>query len=142
MTGCMGYVPGRQAYWDAKVSEMCAKDGGVRIFEHIVVSSSQANVLPKIGGFFGVAPEALAEPAEPAFMRIRRTVLRESNPSVVRYEQEIVRRVDQRVVGLAISYGRGGGDFPSFAHPSSLHCPEYRKIDEGIHQVYKIEDVR
>jgi hypothetical protein len=140
--GCVGYAPGRQTYWDAKVREMCAKDGGVKIFDHIVVSPSQASLLPKVGGLFGVAPEALAKPEEPGFTRIKQTMLREGNPSVIRYEEEIVRRADQRVVGIAISYGRGGGDFPSFAHPSTFHCPEFVKIYEGIHQVYRIEEAK
>lgn len=141
LVGCMGYVPGQQSYWDAKVREMCAKDGGVRIIEQIIVSPSQVKLLPKVGDYFGVALELLAKPEEPAFIRVRETLLRENNPSVVRYEQEIIRRVDGRVVGVAVSYGRGGGDFPSPSHPSSYHCPEYGQIYEGIHKVYRIEGV-
>jgi hypothetical protein len=140
LAGCAGYVPGRQAYWDGQVREMCEKDGGVRIFEQIVVSPSQARLLPRVGDFLGVASEALARPEEPAFIRIRRTRLREHNPSVLRYEQEIVRRADQRVVGVAVSYARGGGDFPVFDHPSTFWCPEPKQIYEGINGVYRIEE--
>ena len=142
LAGCMGWAPGRQAYWDAQVKEMCEKDGGVRIFEQIIVSPSQTKLLPKVGNFFGVASEALAKPEEPAFIRIRRTRLREYNPSVVRYEQEIVRRADQRVVGVAVSYARGGGDFPVFDHPSTFWCPEPMQIYEGINRVYRIEETK
>jgi hypothetical protein len=141
LAGCMGWAPGRQAYWDAQVKEMCAKDGGVKIFEQIVVTPSQTNVLPRIGDLFGVASEALAKPEEPAFIRIRETLLREYNPSVVRYEQEIVRRADQRVVGVAVSYARGGGDLPLGGHPSTFWCPELKQIYEGIHKVYRVEEM-
>jgi hypothetical protein len=139
LSGCAGYVPGRQSYWDEKIREMCEKDGGVRIFEQIVVAPSHTKFLPRVGEFFGVASEALAKPEEPAFTRIHRTRLREGNPSVVRYEQEIVRRGDQRVVGVAVSYARGGGDFPGVDHPSTFWCPEPKQIYQGISRVYRIE---
>lgn len=142
LAGCMGYVPGQQSYWDAQVRAMCGKDGGVRIFEQIVVSPSEASLLPKVGDFFGVVSEALAKSEEPGFTRMKRTVIRESNPSVIRYEEEIVRRFDQRVVGVVVSYGRGGGDFPSPAHPSNYHCPTYKQLYEGIHEVYRIEGAK
>lgn len=41
LTGCAGYVPGRQTYWDAQVREMCAKDGYVRIFEKVSISKKE-----------------------------------------------------------------------------------------------------
>jgi hypothetical protein len=35
LAGCMGYVPGRQAYWDVQVEKMCKNDGGVAILERL-----------------------------------------------------------------------------------------------------------
>ena len=140
LAGCMGYVPGRQAYWDAQVREMCERDGGVQIFEQIVVSAERAATLPKVGGFLGVAPESLAKREDPAFIRYQRIQIRESNPSVVREQQDIIRRSDGQVIGRAISYGRGGGDFPSIAHPSSFSCPDYISLYKGIHEVYRVEE--
>lgn len=142
LSACAGYVPGRQAYWDAQVREMCEKDGGVTIYEQIVVTTAQAEKLPKVAGLFGVAPESLAKPYEPAFIRIHLTLIREGNPSVVREQQDIIRRSDGQVIGRAISYGRGGGDIPSPAHPSGFSCPDYLGIYKGIHQVYRIEETK
>lgn len=142
LAGCTGYVPGQQTYWDEKVKEMCERDGGVRIYEQIVVSPSQAASLPKVGEFLAVMPESLAKPEQPAFIRTRRTQLREGNPSVFRYEQEIIRRSDQHVVGLAVSYTRGGGDVLPLDHPTAFSCPELTRTYEGIHKVYRIEETR
>lgn len=133
------FYEGRKAYWDYQVREMCGKDGGVKIFEHIVVSAEQAAKLPKVGNFLGVASEKLVKPWEPAFTRTRRVVIRDESPTVIRYEVEIVRRLDQRVIGKVISYGRGGGDFPSHAEPSNFHCPEYVKLYQEIHAIYQIK---
>lgn len=143
LAGCMGYVPGRQTYWDAKVKEMCEKDGGVKVLGEIVVSQVQANTLPRVGGFFGVAPEALAKPEDPAFAKVRVTKLHDGEPSVIREEQDIVRRSDQRLVARVIRYGRSGGDFPLVsAHPSTYSCPEYRTIYEGIHRIFRVEEAK
>jgi len=141
-SGCMGYVPGQQSYWDAQVREMCERDGGVTIFEQIVVSPAQAASLPKVGGFFGVAPESLSKMEEPAFIRGQSIRIREGNPSVVREQQEIIRRSDGRVVARIVRYGRGGGDFPSPAHPSSFSCPDYTSIYKNISEVYRVEEQR
>ena len=134
----IGFYEGRKAYWDYRVREMCEKDGGVRISEQIIVSPTQATLIPKVGEFFGVMPEALAKPEEPAFSRIQRSVIHEYNPSVIRHQEELIRRADQRVVGVVVTYGRGGGDFPSPSHPSSYQCPDPKHIYGGIHQIYRV----
>lgn len=136
----IGFYEGRKAYWDAEVREMCAKDGGTQIFEKIIISKAQANALPKVGDFLGVATEALAKPSEPAYLRVRRVAIREGNPSILREEQEIVRKSDYKVIGRTIRYGRGGGDFPAYGHPTTYSCPEYVQIYQQLHDVYRIED--
>lgn len=137
---CTGYVPGAQAYWDGRVKELCERDGGVQVLDHIVVTPSEARVLPRVAGYLAVAAEENAKPQEPAFIRIRRTNLHEREPSVVRYEQEVVRRSDQRVVAIAVSYARGGGDLLPIDHPTTYWCPEPVQIYKGIHEVYRIEE--
>ena len=142
LAACAGWVPGRQSYWDAKVKEMCKKDGGVHVFDQIVITPAQAKSMPRVGGYFGVAPEALARPQDPAFAKIRITKIHSGEPSVIREEQDIVRRSDQRVVARVVRYGRGGGDFPSPAYPSTYSCPGYQSIYEGIHRIFRVEEVR
>lgn len=139
VSGCANDVPGAKAYWDAKVKEMCKKDGGVRIYEQIVVTPSQADALPRLGGFLAVLPESVAKSDEPAYSRSRQVQLRPNNPSIIRYEKEIVRRADQGVVAHAVRYGRGGGDAFVLDHPSTFSCPTETQIYEGISKVYRIE---
>lgn len=45
LTGCIGYVPGHQSYWDAQVREMCGKDGGVKIIETVRLNRQQYSLL-------------------------------------------------------------------------------------------------
>lgn len=37
----IGFYEGRKAYWDSKVREMCAKDGGVQIINKLRVSTEE-----------------------------------------------------------------------------------------------------
>jgi hypothetical protein len=66
----MGWVPGRQSYWDAKVKEMCNKDGGVTIYERVSVPKIdlERGVLP-VGadGQIGISLGALAHPDAPIY---------------------------------------------------------------------------
>jgi hypothetical protein len=142
LSACAGWMPGRQAYWDAQVKQMCKADGGVKIFDQIVVSASEAAALPKVGDFFAVTPETLAKDKHPAFSRLTTKAVRERDPSVIRYEQEIVRKSDLRVVAIAISYARGGGDFPVGDHPSTFWCPDPNEIYEGLHRIYRVQGAR
>ena len=137
----IGGCEARKAYYDWQVREMCEKDGGVKVFEKIIVSPDEQSRLPKIGGYWGVAPEALAKGGEPAFSRTRNVYLREGDLSIVRYEEEIVRRSDGRIVARSISYGRGGGDFLA-PHPSSFSCPDATLRYAGIHTVYQTEEMK
>ena len=98
----VGFYEGRKSYWDWKVKELCAKDGGVRIFERIAISKEQANSMPKVNDFLGLTPEVLAKPSAPAYLVMRSVVLREGDPTVIRHENQIVRRSDRRIVGQAV----------------------------------------
>ena len=134
------FFEGRKTYWDHRVREMCAKDGGVTLHEHVVISRKEAAQLPHIGDFLGVAPEALAKQQEPVFSRITQLVLREGRPTVTRYEQAIIRRSDGRVVATSVTYVRAGGDFPSFAFPSNFFCPEQEQLYADVHRIFHIEE--
>ena len=139
LASCAGYVPGQQAYWDAKVKEMCEKDGGVKIFEKLRVSKADIELLERVDGKIGVHPKELANPNAPAYEELKITDLRGWNPRVSRSEMIVIRRADQAVVARAIIYARSGGDFPSPAHPSSFSCPDFKTIISDLQQLFIVE---
>lgn len=139
LAGVVVFYEGRKAYWDYQVREMCAKDGGVKISEVIVLSPREAKAMPKNGGYIGVGPESLASPQVPVFYRVKEAKYREWNPRVSREEKEIVRRSDGRVIATSVVYGRGGGDVPSFAFPSVFYCPDLGQEMKEIDRIFRIE---
>ena len=122
--GCAGYVPGRQAYWDAQVKEMCEKDGGVTVYERVKLTQNEYRRLGGIGGTVPVPTRSSASPNTPYVADTKIIKIRESNPEVYRRETMIVRVVDGKVLSRQVTYGRIGGDFPSPAHRSSYGCSE------------------
>lgn len=139
LAGCAGYVPGKKAYWDAQVRELCAKDGGVRIFEKLRLSQQDLRLLSYKNGVIGVLDERLADPNAPVYGVSGKEVLRKANPSISRTEGSIVRRRDKKIMASWVVYHRVGGDFPSHAYPSSFECPDLTKIGDELQEVFIIE---
>ena len=135
----LGYVPGRQSYWDAQVREMCEKDGGVQIFEQIAISSEQATALQKVGSHFSIPPRATAKPDAPAYWDELVTIFQDANPRVWRSEQVIRRRGDEKVVARVVRYIRVGGDIPSPAHSSSFSCPDEAGVLAKRENIFSIK---
>lgn len=140
LAGCAGYVPGRQAYWDEQVKEMCARDGGVRIFEKLHIKRSNVRYLGKIDGRIGISIKRLAHPDAPAYSELQVTYLHDANPQVTRNESTIIRRIDGTVVARWVVYARFGGDFPSPSHGSSFSCPDLYEITEDLQRLFVIEE--
>ena len=136
----VGFYESRKAYWDAQVREMCAKDGGVTVLEQISISKEQEEYLPHVDGVVAVTRESLSDPRAPAFSKIVETIVESGNPSVLRYEQVIVRRADKTATARVVIYVRTGGDLPSPAFPSNYYCPPLSKINSEISKVFRIEE--
>jgi hypothetical protein len=139
LTGCAGYVPGRQTYWDAQVKEMCAKDGGVSIFEKIRVTPSEVKLLGHVNGRIAIPVKELANPRSPVYAVNTTSVVREGNPAVWRSEWNIIRRIDGAVLARSVTYNRSGGDIPSPAYESRLTCPAQKTISSDLQRLFIVE---
>lgn len=124
LAACAGWVPGRQSYWDSKVKEMCKKDGGMTIYEHVKLTHRQYRELGGAMGIVSVPLRRTAKPGSPYVADTRYTTIHEANPKVYRRETSIVRTSDSKVLARQIQYMRIGGDFPSPAHESSYSCAD------------------
>lgn len=121
------FFEGRKAYWDYRVREMCAKDGGVKVFETVKLPSEKFNEWGQINFYRPTQGERSLGPEYVFLSDVYH--YRKSNPQVARYHIQVFRRSDGKLLGESISYGRGGGDLPSPSHGSGFHCPkEYGDI--------------
>jgi hypothetical protein len=112
ITGCpvvviAAYLLGAcSADWDAKVKDLCQKDGGVTVYERVRLSKDEArHVTGPAGGF--VVPQKDADDAgRPYVSESKRVVLNDGNPKVFRTETVIVRTSDRKVLSRVVYYAR------------------------------------
>jgi len=119
-----------KAYWDNKVDTLCAKDGGVTIYERVSASRSAYPMIKLTSTNQPIIPfDRYANDEDPFYMTAKTTFLESKWISLARYEQTIIRREDKKTLSRIISYGRSGGDFPTGFHPSHYLC---RKVNDDI----------
>lgn len=127
------FYEGRKAYWDYRVREMCEEDGGIKVYENSAAPERymQNNVAIRIPF------EVHAAETDEYFIRITRIPILKGSLSVGKHVTQIIRARDEKIMAELTAYGRGGGDFPTFAHPSYVSCPTVgNPVDEMIRQVF------
>jgi hypothetical protein len=119
---------------DAQVDELCAKDGGIKVYETVTLPKERFNEW----GQFPVPSERYAKPTDEYYMVEKTTYIQghsngyDGNLVVYQNHYWIYRKKDQKLLGEDISYARLGGDLPLPAHSSSYRCPERNHILEKI----------
>ena len=111
---------GVKYYYDAQVREMCAKGGGVRVYETVRLPAERFDAL----GVARIPIKRDAKPGDEYYYEWREQSFREGNPSIRRDHFLVYRRSDMKLLGEAVSYARLGGDLPGPWHGSSFRCPE------------------
>jgi hypothetical protein len=136
LCACTAYVPGRKSYWDEQVSQMCQKDGGVTVYETVFLNEDEYR---RLGGTSHGLPIPASENDRPSYPYIREqtlTRIREANPEVVRTEEVIKRRADQKVLARSVRYSRRGGDIPTgIAHHTSFTCPADIQLSTHVFKI-------
>jgi len=113
------YGGGRKYYYDWQVEKLCAKDGGVKVYETVRLPAERFD---KYGNVH-IPDKKDAKPEDEYYYVSETKYLREGSPKVIRMHTQIIRRNDGNVIGESVRYGRGGGDLPGPWHPSSFTCP-------------------
>lgn len=110
-----------KAYYDRQVKEMCAKDGGVRVYETVRLPKESFDEF----GDFRIPIKANVRETDPYYYEWRIQRYREGNPAIEQDHFLIFRKADGKLLGEAISYGRSGGDLPGpWEGGTSFRCPE------------------
>ncbi|MDK9705272.1 MAG: hypothetical protein OEL20_19275 [Sulfuritalea sp.] len=110
-----------KARLDQQVKELCAKDGGVKVYETVTLSTDMYDRYARTNWI--LPDKSDAKPTDDYYIEIQRHYYKTGNPEMSRRQYRIIRRSDEKVLGESISYGRGGGDLPGPWHGSSYHCP-------------------
>lgn len=119
LSGLLWLAVGEKWKADRQVRELCAKDGGVRVYETVTLPAERFDEW----GNVGIPERSRAKLTDEYYYESEIHYYREVSPKLLRSRSWVVRRSDRKILGEAISYGRSGGDLPGPWHGSSFHCP-------------------
>lgn len=139
------FYEGRKAYWDYRIMKLCAEDGGTTVYEKAAIPDKYVDkngvikIPPKSNGADGRL-HFQAKDTDPFYYEWINEPITTGRLSVEKHTFNIVRASDQRILGRMIVYSRSGGDFPTYAHPSSISCPDPRERKDPLELVFVKED--
>jgi hypothetical protein len=119
---CLGLAGCEKWRLDQQVKELCAKDGGIRVYETVKVPVDQFDEQGNIR-FYQAARNEDALGPEYLYLRSQE-FYRKGNPQMSRIHLRVVRKADGKTLGQSTYYERGGGDLPGPWSESSYVCPE------------------
>jgi hypothetical protein len=117
--------PIAKAQLDAEVKRLCAIDGGIKVYETVKLPPKTFDRYVSKKGFY-LPTEKEATINDQYIYEATTTFIQSGNPSIRRYYYAVIRRLDRKVMGQLVIYGRVGGDMPGPWHDSSFSCPEFR----------------
>lgn len=130
LVGCERYSLDRQ------MEELCAKDGGVKVYETVTLP---AEMFDQNGDPFpGWRSRPESQRLGDDYRLVEETAyLKQGDPlkgegRLTRYQSRVIRKADGKVLGEGVMYGRSGGDFIIVDHFSSKACGESRGVIRSV----------
>lgn len=115
---------GVKAHYDRQVRELCAKDGGVRVYETVRLPPERFNQWGQLNFRIPVTPYKNLNDIDEYYLKWETTSLKHGNPELERSHFRLFRRSDNKLLGESVTYMRRDGDLPGPWHGSSFACPE------------------
>lgn len=116
-----GCIPTPAQYrLNREVDRLCAKDGGVQVYEQVVLPRDRFDANGKLIPFGSGPNPELLNPKEYEYRPVYK-VLNPGAPTLVMQRFQTVRRSDNKVLGEYVQYVRVGGGFPGEAFPGNAY---------------------
>ena len=139
LAGFLWLAVGETWLADQKVKELCAKDGGVKIYEKVKLPAERFNqwgqiLIPDEKNYTHLNDEYYYEWHNKYYEKNKNPEWvenhRDQSIEITRSHFKLYRKLDKKILGEAISYGRrGGGLSGSWAEPS-FRCPSDADITD------------
>ncbi len=135
VAGTMGFFAwflwiaiGRNMWLDHQVRDMCAKDGGVKVYETVELTPD----LLDWAGRIWIPFREEAKKTDKYYMEMEKYYFLKGNPRVMRSTYRIIRKIDGKILGKSIFYSRGGGGLSGPWHTSRFTCPDPAGESPGL----------
>jgi hypothetical protein len=120
---------------DNLVDELCAKDGGIKVYETVALPKERFNRWGK----FEVRDEKHVKPGDEYYSTWKITNIEGSHESsdismlaVYKSHFSIYKVQDKKILAEMVSYVRTGGDAIGPWHPSSYRCPQLSTFEDKV----------
>jgi len=122
ISGCEKYA------LDRRMEGLCRKDGGVTVYERVVLPANRFDSDGRIISIHKNPPDFEGVYGSEFRLLWSMTVIKDGNPvlgqgRLIRSEHKLVRVFDGKILAISVAYGRSGGDLVPFPHFSSKVCP-------------------
>ena len=123
---------GRNMWLDHQVRGMCAKDGGINVYEIVTVPPERFDKYGQVRVPF----KEFAKPEDEYFYEGKNLYLVKGNPEIWRSNYRMIRRHDSKVMGEVASYHRRGGGLLGPWADSSFGCPKDASTNDLAKQIF------
>jgi hypothetical protein len=111
-----------KARLDEQVRELCAKDGGIKVYEMVKLPPDKFN---KYGQINFYRPNEYENALGNDYIWKSQVVyIKNGNPVLGRFFDQVIRRSDSKILGESVAYFRIGGDMHGPWNESSFSCPD------------------
>jgi len=136
LLGLLWLAAGEKWLADRQVRELCAKDGGVKVYEAVPLPPDRFDKY----GQLRIPDKRNAKSDDEYYTEWITQKIKEGNPSIRRDHFLVFRKSDQKLLGEAVSYARLGGDMPGPWHGSSFRCPVRADVTDVKKQIFTMEN--
>ncbi|MHB1619266.1 MAG: hypothetical protein ACYCTY_04675 [Sulfuricella sp.] len=134
--GLLWLALGKTLWLDHQVRELCAKDGGVKVYETVKLPPEKFNQWGQ-PNFYRPDQGENALGAEYVFKQ-ETYYYKQGNPDLFRLYTQVFRHLDGKLLGESVFYKRGGGGLPGPWHGTSFMCPELSVKADVLRQIFVI----
>ena len=120
----------RKANADAMVNELCARDGGIKVYETVKLPARRFDQYGVVRVPFELKPDGDFYLKSENKWVVPYT--NEGNISIARENYKLYRVTDGKLLGEVVTYVRRGGDPPSPAQPTYYRCPNDIGIEKKV----------
>lgn len=113
---------------DLKVTELCQKDGGIEVFEQVILSKEAYEKNEGRRGSIAIFPESNTKDKHDYFFSVYNEIIGKSDPQIKMRLSTTYRKIDMKIMQVRKNYYRRGGDAPTFSHLSSFSCLDVQNV--------------
>lgn len=134
--GLLWLATGEKWWLDYQVRELCAKDGGIKVYETVRLPPE----LVDKSGVIRIPDKTQAKLSDEYYYESSMSYFKKGNPEMWQLHFKVYRRFNNKLLGETISYARRGGDVPGPWHESSFGCPDRADISDLKKQIFTKAD--